>query len=395
MLKKEPDNNIKTKSEPSVHYPPFTINVNSLETLITELKKSGYITVSPVFRDGAIIYDEINKADEMPIGLTDEQEKAYYRVKQYKKKTYFHYTVGPYSWKKFLFPPSLKLWRAEKNGKSFNISVSDSVNQKYAFIGVRSCELNAIFIQDKVFNNGQFSDSVYNTLRAKTFIVAVNCTKANSTCFCVSMNSGPKVKAGYDIALTEVFDDEEHFFLIQAGSTKGLEMIKKLKTKQADETEILKAEKSVKKTASSMKRSIDNNGIKELLYSSSNSLYWDEIAIRCLTCANCTLVCPTCFCNNIEDTTDLTGEHAERWRKWDSCFTMDFAKVAGGNFRSSPKARYRQWMTHKLASWIDQFDTSGCVGCGRCITWCPVKIDITEEVAAFRKLSELTKIKKL
>ncbi len=134
-----------------------------------------------------------------------------------------------------------------------------------------------------------------------------------------------------------------------------------------------------------MGRSMDTSGIKELLYRNLDHPCWENVASRCLTCANCTMVCPTCFCAAVEDTTDLTGERAERWRRWDSCFTMDFSYIAGGSVRSSPKARYRQWMTHKLASWIDQFGTSGCVGCGRCITWCPVGIDITEEVRAIRE----------
>jgi sulfhydrogenase subunit beta (sulfur reductase) len=134
-----------------------------------------------------------------------------------------------------------------------------------------------------------------------------------------------------------------------------------------------------------MGRTLDTADIKALLYRNYEHPRWDNAAARCLTCGNCTMVCPTCFCTTVEDVTDLKGEHAERWQKWDSCFTMDFSYIHGGIIRSSPKARYRQWMTHKLATWIDQFGTSGCVGCGRCITWCPVAIDITEEVRAIRE----------
>jgi Fe-S-cluster-containing hydrogenase component 2 len=129
---------------------------------------------------------------------------------------------------------------------------------------------------------------------------------------------------------------------------------------------------------------MDTSGIKELLYRNPEHPRWDDVAERCLACTNCTLVCPTCFCGSVEDVTDLVGETAERWRRWDSCFTLDHSFLHGGSVRSSTRARYRQWLTHKLASWIDQFGTSGCIGCGRCITWCPVGIDITEEVAAIR-----------
>ncbi|MBN8570125.1 MAG: 4Fe-4S dicluster domain-containing protein, partial [Ignavibacteria bacterium] len=150
------------------------------------------------------------------------------------------------------------------------------------------------------------------------------------------------------------------------------------------EEQIFKADAEIDSASRNMGRALITDGVKDLLMNNMEHPQWNDVAARCLTCANCTMVCPTCFCNNVEDVNDISGNHTERWRKWDSCFSLDFSKVAGGNFRTSPKARYRQWMTHKLASWIDQFGTSGCVGCGRCITWCPVGIDITKEVKAIQ-----------
>ncbi len=114
---------------------------------------------------------------------------------------------------------------------------------------------------------------------------------------------------------------------------------------------------------------------------------WDDIAARCLACTNCTLVCPTCFCSTVEDATDLLGT-ATRTRRWDSCFSSDFSNLHGHPVRSSTRSKYRQWMTHKLSYWYDQFGMSGCVGCGRCITWCPVAIDITAEMAQLNEESE-------
>jgi ferredoxin len=198
------------------------------------------------------------------------------------------------------------------------------------------------------------------------------------------MNTGPKVDATFDIALTEIVTDGEHCFVLEVGSEKGkalLERIPHLPAQPADEE---KASNAIRLAGAQMRKSLNTENIKQLLYESADHIEWDSVAKRCLTCANCTMVCPTCFCSTVEDVTDLTGDHASRWRRWDSCFTLDFARVAGGSFRSSAKSRYRQWMTHKLASWEDQFGTSGCVGCGRCITWCPVGIDITEEVRAIR-----------
>ena len=214
--------------------------------------------------------------------------------------------------------------------------------------------------------------------------MAVNCGEAGGTCFCVSMGTGPKAASGYDLALTEVLEKDAHYFVVEVGSERGAEILRDIPHREATPQATETANAIVAETATHMGRTLDTAGIKELLYRNYQNPRWDEVASRCLTCANCTMVCPTCFCTTVEDVTDLSGDHAERWRKWDSCFTMDFSYIVGGSVRSSTKARYRQWMTHKLATWIDQFGSSGCVGCGRCITWCPVAIDITEEVRAIR-----------
>ena len=173
--------------------------------------------------------------------------------------------------------------------------------------------------------------------------------------------------------------------MVEVGTEAGAEVLSAIPHQQANETEERTADEIVNQTALSMGRKMDTTGIKELLYRNYEHPRWDDVAARCLTCANCTMVCPTCFCTTVEDVTDLSGEHAERWRKWDSCFTADFSYIHGGSVRATPKSRYRQWLTHKLATWIDQFGESGCVGCGRCITWCPVAIDLTEEVRVIRE----------
>jgi ferredoxin len=321
----------------------------------------------------------------LPEGIGDEQEAGHYRLKSRDDKALFGYVVGPHSWKKYMFPPKLKLWEAAREGKSYEIKTPDEPAPKYAFIGVRACELKAIQIQDKLFNNGMFSDSYFNKVKKNMLVIAVNCTEAGNTCFCVSMNSGPRATFGYDLSLTEINTETEHYFVVTEGSSKGKELTAAIACTETAESESRKATEAIKNAESNMGRQMETKGLRELLFANLESPRWSEIASRCLTCANCTLVCPTCFCSNVDDVTDLTGDHTERWRRWDSCFTMEYSKVAGGNFRTSPKARYRQWMTHKLSSWHDQFGTSGCVGCGRCITWCPVGIDITKEAELIRK----------
>ena len=220
--------------------------------------------------------------------------------------------------------------------------------------------------------------------RCNAFIVAVNCAQAGGTCFCVSMQTGPKVESGFDLALTELLDANAHEFLVEVGSAAGAEILRQIPCRPATDAHRTAADRVVAQTATQMGRRLETDGIKQLLQGNPNHPRWDEVAERCLTCGNCTMVCPTCFCTTVEDHSDLAGQSAERVRKWDSCFTLDFSYIHGGSVRKTTRSRYRQWMTHKLASWIDQFGTSGCVGCGRCITWCPVGIDITEEVAAIR-----------
>lgn len=356
-----------------------------LQRLLDVLGKRGYRVLGPTVRDRAIVYDDLTSLADAPIGWTDEQDGGTYRLKKGNDGALFSYVVGPHSWKKFLHPPVLRLWRAKTGGNGFQITDKDGEAPKSAFIGVRSCEIHAIAVQDKVFLNGEYSDPFYKARRQGLFIVAVNCGRAAGTCFCASMNTGPKATFGFDLALTEVLEAGRHYFVVEVGSELGAEVLREVPHKAASGQEKATAERIVAKTASQMGRTMDTRGIKELLYRNYENPRWDDVAKRCLTCGNCTLVCPTCFCVTVEDITDLTGEHAERWRKWDSCFTMDFSYIHGGSIRASTMARYRQWMTHKLATWIDQFGTSGCVGCGRCITWCPVAIDITEEASALRR----------
>ncbi len=365
---------------------PMVLQPSQLEKLIQALTRRGYNLIAPTVRDGAIVYDGIESASELPSGWTDEQAPGRYRLNRRNDPALFGYAVGPQSWKKFLCPPEQRLWSARREDGTFRILNNETQPARpYAFLGVRACELVAIKVQDRVLLQGKYVDPTYNERRTGAFIVAVQCSQAASTCFCASMNAGPAVKDGFDLVLTELDPGGNHRFVVEAGSDRGVDVLAELVSAHANEEDLREAEAAVESAVSQQVRSIDNTGIKELLYQNFEHPRWDDVAQRCLTCANCTMVCPTCFCTSVEDVTDITGDHAERWRRWDSCFTLNFSYIHGGNVRSSTKARYRQWMTHKLASWIDQFGTSGCVGCGRCITWCPVGIDITEEARAIRE----------
>lgn len=365
--------------------PEVCIAPPDLESLFVYLKNQGYQLVGPTLQNGAIVYDKLESTADLPVGWTEEQAAGEYRLKRRSDEAFFGYNVGPHSWKKFLFPAHQKLWQgSKKSDGSFETLEENKPNPRYAFIGVRACDLHAIQIQDKVFTGGTYQDTIYTANREDNFIVAVNCGQAARTCFCTSMNTGPKANTGFDIALTEIIDDTNHYFVAEAGTDRGADLLAEIPTRPIELEDEQAAQACTEKAIADIERFIDTTDIKDLFYRNYESPQWNELEKRCLACGNCTMVCPTCFCSKVEDTTDLTGQHAERWRSWDSCFTLDFSYVHGGSVRSSVKSRYRQWLTHKLATWIDQFGSSGCVGCGRCITWCPVGIDLTQEVAAIR-----------
>jgi ferredoxin len=200
------------------------------------------------------------------------------------------------------------------------------------------------------------------------------------------MGTGPRAAAGFDIALTELAGDGDHRFVAEPGSERGAQVLGEVPARPAAARDIAAATAATDNAAASMGRAMPELDLRELLSGNYEHPRWNDVAARCLTCGNCTMVCPTCFCFSVEDTSGLraagTGGEPARHRSWDSCFTLDHSYLHGGPVRASARSRYRQWMTHKLATWTDQFGTSGCVGCGRCITWCPAGIDITEEVAA-------------
>jgi ferredoxin len=357
------------------------------DALPAELLRLGYTVIGPAVRDGAIVYDEIVTAADLPVGWTDEQDGGRYRLVPRDDQALFGYAVGPHSFKRYQLPPTVSVWRArvDDDGGLTEFEEAAGPSPRYAFIGARSCELHAMGVLDHVLVGGRHPDPADDARLRDPFIVAVQCGQAGGTCFCVSMGTGPVADRGFDLALTELIDEGGHRFAVEVGSERGTEVLDAIPHRAATDLDRVSAAETHDRTASQMGRELDTDGIKELLYRNLEHPRWQEVADRCLTCGNCTMVCPTCFCTTVEDTTDLAGAQVQRTQRWDSCFTVDYSGMHGGAVRGTSRARYRQWMTHKLATWHDQFGSSGCVGCGRCITWCPVGIDLTEEAAAIRE----------
>jgi len=364
----------------------FVLASSRLAELIAILQADGYAVQGPAVRDSAIVIGPLADAAALPHGWTARQEPAGYRLQQRDDAAVFGFTHGADSWKKLLHPARTRLWSAERTATGFAVHEPAPPEAALALFGVRGCDLRAIAAQDRVLMQGAFPDAEYISHREGAFIVAADCAEPSGTCFCTSMGSGPQAGPGFDLALTELdpADPATHRFVVRAGTARGLDVLRRLGLHPAAPADLAAGEASVIKARASMGRQMDPQAARRVLAEQRESAHWQDVAQRCLTCGNCTMVCPTCFCTTVEDTSDLSGDIAERWRLWDSCFSLDFSYVVGGPVRQSAGGRYRQWISHKLLTWYEQFGESGCVGCGRCITWCPVGIDITAEIAALQ-----------
>ncbi len=357
---------------------------DALESLVSALRARGYRVLGPKMRDGAIVYDDLDSAAQLPIGWSDIQEPGRYRLQRRQDEARFGYAVGPHSWKQFLLPARLRIWRSHRSDDGFEVEPEDTEPEPLALVGVRGCELSAIAIQDRVLLGGRYEEADYALKRDGAFVVAVDCFEPADTCFCVSMGGGPQIRGDCDLVLSEILDGE-HRFLARAGSDRGAEILRELPQRGTVPGDLAAAQAAVEHAAARMTRTVEAGDLRDLLARNLENPRWDEVAGRCLTCGNCTMVCPTCFCTSLEDLSNLAGTEAERVRVWDSCFSVEHSYLHGGSVRRSGRSRYRQWLTHKFGTWYDQFDSSGCVGCGRCIAWCPVGIDVTEELAAIRR----------
>lgn len=361
------------------------VDVDGLGRLVEQLWATGYEVWGPQVDDGVIGPAVLRSIDALPIGVTDEQEGGRYRLHRRDDGARFGYAVGPRSWKELLHPARERVWTMTRTDGELSIEMAEPAPIRRALFGVRPCELAAIGTQDRVLADGPHPDPVYTANRAQVFIVTVDCGDPAATCFCSSFDTGPRAGPGYDLAITELVgtadDGGDSRYVVRVGSEQGGLLLDQIPSAGATEVDRSAAAQVTDLAVEAMGRRLDTSDLRDRIYDNLDSPQWSDVAARCLACGNCTLVCPTCFCTDLEDVTDLAGETATRWRVWDTCYSADFSHLGPGPVRASTASRYRQWFVHKLASWHDQFGQSGCVGCGRCITWCPVGIDLTKEAA--------------
>jgi ferredoxin len=356
------------------------ITRDGLDALLSVLAEHGYDVRGPVVHEGAIVPGPVATTDDLPVGRHDTQSPGSYRLEQGDDAELFGWAVGPGSWKADAFPSTQELWRSWVEGGTRVTLTPTGPEGPVAMVGVRPCEIAALGVLDRVLTRGVAPDPRYAARRDGAFVVAAECGSPSSSCFCTSMGTGPQADDGFDLSLCELDGGD---FVVRVGTERGGDVLDQLPSSPGTDADLRRRDAVLDGAVGAIGRRLDTDRLPELLARNLEHPRFDEVAERCLACGNCTLVCPTCFCSDVTDTSDLTGA-AVRTRQWASCFDLDHSYLHGGPVRTSLPSRYRQWLTHKLSTWWDQFDSSGCVGCGRCITWCPVGIDLTEEVAAIR-----------
>ncbi len=356
---------------------------DALEQLVVKLNQMGYRVIGPQIQDDVIVYKTLASARDLPKGYVSQQDTANYRLVYTGHPRYFDATPGAQSWKQFFFPPQSEIasYSREENGRwQIDEQVTDLT--PLALFGVFPCDLAAIQIQDRIFLREEWKDPIYWSRRQSAFIVSVNCLHPCGTGFCASMGTGPKAHQGFDLNLTELDD----VFLVEIGSEAGRLVLEGIPILPTSAFWLQAGQKTLEEASTRMGRNLPRpQELPELLLNNLDAHQWDDVARRCMSCTSCTQVCPTCFCWDTRDSANLSGQKARRDRLWDSCFNPDYSYIVGGNSRPNTRSRYRQWLTHKFGSWYAQFGSSGCVGCGRCITWCPARIDVTEELKAIRE----------
>ncbi|MEZ0240722.1 MAG: 4Fe-4S dicluster domain-containing protein, partial [Chloroflexota bacterium] len=353
------------------------------DDLLDALRLQGREILGPVVTDGAIVTAPIGSAAELPFGWQTSPSPGRVRLTRRspadpRAGRAFDHTTSWSGMKPLTFPARVAALSFEPDPEGrLTVRVEAPAGAPTAIIGARACDLAALAVHDRVLLGGPAVDPDYAARRSDLFVVAVECALAGATCFCTSMGTGPEVTSGADVILSELDDG----FVARAGSPAGERLLASLDLRAATPGQVGTAAAQIAATRAAMPLSVVTDGLPERLLANLDHPRWDEVAERCLACGNCTLVCPTCFCTAPTIRSDLDGVASTVERRWDSCFTEGFSQVAGGNFRPEHRDRYRQWLTHKFGTWWEQFGSSGCVGCGRCIAWCPVGIDVREELA--------------
>jgi sulfhydrogenase subunit beta (sulfur reductase) len=282
--------------------------------------------------------------------------------------------------KLFIYKPKEDLFRFSVSGRT-QIKEIPVVAEEQIIVGVHSCDTHALMYLDRTFL-GAYTDRYYEARRKNTVIISLNCTGIAPNCFCSSVGTGPFLNAdgGFDMLLTD-FGDE---YLLEARTERAHSFLKPAETKKAGSKEMKHKADREKSIHRMITKTLETDGLNDVLKDNPDHPLWRSTAEeKCLSCSNCVMVCPTCFCFDVIDEISMDMKTVTRRRQLDACQDRRFAEVHGGNYRSRRTARLRQFVMHKLNQ-THQYGVFGTVGCGRCITWCPTGIDLTEMAMTIR-----------
>ena len=352
------------------------------QSLIDELSNEGYRVVGPQVRDHAIVFAPLEHVEQLPVGISDQQAPGAYRLEQGASPRCFDWAVGPQALKPMTFPGREVLWHSEPQADgSLRFEEQPVASRPTAVIGARACDLAGLMVHDHHFIHGDYRDPYYLARRQDLLLIAVHCTHPASTCFCAATDDGPRAHYGFDLALSELDDG----FIVEAHTERGTAIMDTLDTLEVTAEQLSDADAAIAAAAQKQQRHLPETSLPRMLLKAMEHPRWNEVAQRCLACGNCTAVCPTCFCQTNAEDVSPDGLRTTHYRQWETCFSPHHSYIHGIVIRAERPHRYRQWLTHKFGTWVEQYGRSGCVGCGRCITWCPVGIDVTEELAALNQ----------
>jgi ferredoxin len=358
---------------------PAFLQRERMQALIDVLAAAGYAVYGPRVRGGVVALDPLADASDMPWGIVDHPEPGRYVLEHTGAARCFGWNLAAQGLKPFVFAPREVVWRVERSADGrLRFESAPASSQRIAVIGARACDLAGLALLDRHFLGAASGAGTYAARRSALFIVGVDCARSASTCFCASTGDGPALEHGYDIGLSEVEDG----FLVWAGSDAGAELVARLPLETAAPEQLEAAAGACSGAAAAQTRGLPSRHLARALSRVLDHEEWEAVARRCLACGSCTAECPTCFCHALSTEPEVDHGWAAQVREWDSCFAAGHSLLHGRPLRGDRLTRYRQWLTHKLGTWHEQYGRSGCVGCGRCIVWCPAGIDLTAEVEA-------------
>lgn len=331
------------------------INKNEIANILTKLAEE-YLVIAPVQKEGIVQFSAIKNGAEACLTFANTKKPG----------------------KEILFPQSEELYSYTIDTEG--VRMQANVDQKETIVfGMRPCDVKSLVLLDNVFKNDQYQDVYYLTRRANTLIVGLGCNEPAATCFCSNMACGPFAKEGSDIFLTDIGEA----YVAEGISEKGQALLAKLGLGSA--TAEQKALANQLQAETKADGGVNIAGIAEKLGGMFEHPFWDSLHEKCLGCAACTYLCPTCHCFDIAD--EAADCNGCRVRNWDACmFPLFTLHGSGHNPRPNGKARWRQRLMHKFNYFVDRYNATACVGCGRCIKNCPVNLDIRQALADIRAL---------